>query len=233
MQEKINKRKKYYLMVDTETCNGIVVNDKLDLSNSFVYDIGFAVVDKQGNIYTTGSYLIVDIFCGEGDLMSSAYYAEKIPNYWKDVKEGKRQVTSFYNARLIIKNVMEQYNITTVVAHNAPFDITALNNTQRWLTKSKYRYFFPFGTEIYCTLAMARSILPNKKGYLNYCKREGYITQYGKPRMTAEIIYKYLTGNYDFIESHTGLEDVLIESEIFRYCMNQHGKVNKNAYRKK
>ena len=38
-------------------------------------------------------------------------------------------------------------------------------------------------------------------------------------RFTAEIIHRYLTGNLDFVEEHTGLEDVLIEKDILAYCL--------------
>ena len=41
-------------MLDTETTN--------DLDCPFVYDIGFAVVDKLGNTYEEGSFVIADIF---------------------------------------------------------------------------------------------------------------------------------------------------------------------------
>ena len=36
----------------------------------------------------------------------------------------------------------------------------------------------------------------------------------------AEVVYKYLTGNLDFREAHTGLADVQIEAEILLCAMN-------------
>ena len=39
----MDKRIKYLMGIDTETCNGIVTDDKLDLSQSIVYDIGWAI----------------------------------------------------------------------------------------------------------------------------------------------------------------------------------------------
>ena len=49
----------------------------------------------------------------------------------------------------------------------------------------------------------------------------------GRPRATAEILYKYISCDDDFIEEHTGLADVLIEKEIFAHCMKQHKKMRK------
>ena len=34
----------------------------------------------------------------------------------------------------------------------------------------------------------------------------------------------------DFAEDHTGLEDVLIEKEIFVHCMKQHKKMRRSAW---
>ena len=46
----MDRRKTYYIGIDTETCNSrIDIDGKLDLTDSLVYDIGWAVVDKKGN----------------------------------------------------------------------------------------------------------------------------------------------------------------------------------------
>ena len=77
----MDKRKKYILVIDTETANGFMGEDnKLDLSNSLVYDIGYKVVDKKGNTYEENSFVIYDIFFNK-EMMQSAYYKQKIPQY--------------------------------------------------------------------------------------------------------------------------------------------------------
>lgn len=229
----IDKRKKYYLMLDTETCNGIEgEGGKLDLTQSLVYDIGCAIVDKRGNIYDEQSFVIIETFIGMKDVMQSAYYAKKIPMYWEDIKNGQRQLVTLHTARTIILEMAEKYNAEIVVAHNAGFDLRALNNTQRYISKSKYRYFFPYGFEWWDTLKMANDIYGNQPSYRRYCERHGYMTRHKvpRPRMTAEILHRYLTGNEDFEESHTGLEDVKIESQIFAQCMRQNKKMRKALY---
>lgn len=47
-----------------------------------------------------------------------------------------------------------------------------------------------------------------------------------RPRLTAEILYRYLTNNVDFVESHTGLEDVMIEKEIFKACLAMNSEID-------
>lgn len=229
---KIDKRKKYILMLDTETCNGIMVNGKLDLTQSLVYDLGVAVIDKKGKVYETGSYVIAETFIDMAEVMKSAYYAEKIPQYWNDIRNGRRSLVTLFKANQAVKALIKKYNIKTVAAHNAGFDLRALNNTQRYITKSKYRYFMPYGIEWWDTLKMAQDIFTKKKMYRVYCEENGYMTKHKTPRvrLTAEILHRYLTGNNDFDESHTGLEDVMIEKDILAYLLRQHKKMRKTLF---
>ena len=202
-----------FLVVDTETCNSI--------DDPFAYDVGFAVVKATGEVLEAHSYVVADIFL-DNEMMASAYFAEKIPQYWEDIKSGKRILRRFKTIKAILRDVVQQYGIKYIVAHNASFDYRSLNYTQRLLTSSKYRYFFPWGVEIWDTLKMARKVLGADENYRNFCIENGYT--YGKEenpqlRYTAEIIYRFLTGDVSFVEEHTGLEDVLIEKEILSYCL--------------
>lgn len=218
--------RKYIMVLDTETANGLMVNDKLDLSCSLVYDIGFTVVDKKGRVYCQKSMAIREIFCGMADVMKSAYYAEKLPKYWEDIKAGRRNLVNFMTARRIVLEVMKEYNIQTVSAHNARFDVNALNNTIRYITKSDKRFFFPFGTEIWDTYKGAVHTICKQKGYIRFCERNGYMTKHKTPkvRATAEILYRYLSGDNNFIEEHQGLDDTTIEAKILTQILRQHSK---------
>lgn len=220
----MDKRKKYLIGLDTETCNGFPVDGKLDLTQSLVYDIGWAVVDKKGNVFLTRSFVIAEVFLDMRDVMKSAYYADKIPQYWEQIKSGDRKLATWYTVSKAFRQDIEEYNVEVVFAHNASFDYRALNNTQRYITKSKYRYFIPYGIEIWDTLKMSRQIFGSMNTYKQFCIDNGYLTKHKtpRPRYTAEILYRYLTGNNDFVESHTGLEDVLIEKDILSACLRQH-----------
>ena len=78
----VNGERQYILMLDTETANTIVQEDgKLDMSCSLAYDFGWAIVDRSGNIYCRRSFVNADVFLDKS-LMKTAYYAEKIPQYW-------------------------------------------------------------------------------------------------------------------------------------------------------
>ena len=200
-----------FIVLDTETTNS--------LDDPIVYDVGFAVVDGNGKIFEKHSYVVADVFL-DCDLMSYAYFAEKIPQYWEDIKSGRRKLRRFSTIYFILRDVCEQYGIKKIFAHNARFDYLSLTTTQRYLTGSKYRFFLPWGVEVCDTLKMSREVLKNNADYRSFCEKNGFVFGNNQLRFTAEVIYRFLTGDVDFEESHTGLEDVLIEKEILRYCLN-------------
>ena len=224
----IDRRKHYVLMLDTETANTIQTDEGLDMSNVLVYDCGYAVVDTHGGLYETGSFVNRDIFNGERDLMRSAYYGYKIPRYIYDLRAGTRKMLDWWEIRAKILDVIRRWGIKEVCAHNARFDHNAVNVTQRFLTGSKYRFFFPFGEiEFWDTMKMAQDVICKMPTYKEFCTKHGFVRTDGQPRKTAEVLYRFISGNVDFKESHTGLEDVLIEAEIMWYCFRQHKPMRK------
>lgn len=228
----IDKRKTYIVVLDTETCPLDRDFDGVTPWNMFVYDIGWAVVDKKGNVYETKSYVNRDIFFEEKLLMDSSYYADKLPQYYDDIRSGKRKVATWRRIKKDLANTMKKYNTNIVCAHNARFDDGATKNTERWLTKSKYRYFLPYGTEIWDTMKMAQDVVAKTPTYRQFCFENGFVTSHKTPRpqVKAETLYRYITQDLDFEESHTGLEDVLIEKEILAYCFRKHKKMRKKLY---
>ena len=204
-------------MLDTETAN--------DIDCPLVYDVGYQIFTLQDGILCEKSFVNADVFLDK-ELMSSAYFAEKIPTYWEDIKSGKRILKRWYNIKREIQEDFKKFNVSIVCAHNARFDNKSLNTTQRYITTSKNRYFLPFGIEWWDTLKMARSILKDNDSYSEFCYENNYLTSRGCRRYTAEIIYKWLTQNNDFVESHTGLEDVKIEKAIFEYLIEQNPDIN-------
>lgn len=130
------RRKEMYLVIDTETANSI--------EQPLPYDIGYAVCDRFGHIVLERSFVVAEIFLDHKEMMKSAYFAEKIPHYWEDIKNGTREIKSIFNIRKQIKEDMKKYRIKKVGAYNMAFDKRALNNVIRYCSKSLIRWFFPF-----------------------------------------------------------------------------------------
>lgn len=205
------------MMIDTETTN--------DLDCPFVYDAGYQIFTLADGVLCERSFVNADVFLDK-DLMASAYFVDKVPQYWDDIKSGKRILKKWFNIKRQIAEDCELFGVKYVCAHNALFDSRALNTTQRYQTTSKFRYFLPYGLEWLDTLKMSRQLLKNNADYGEFCYNNDYLTKNGQRRYTAEIIYRWLSGQNDFEESHTGLEDVEIERQIFEFCLATDPEIN-------
>lgn len=212
------------MMIDTETTNS--------LDDPVVYDVGFQVFDLEDNTYESCSMINTEVF-NDPSLMSTAYYAEKIPRYMEQVLTGKSVMIPWKSIKTVVKDSIIRNDCKIVCAHNARFDCKSLNLTQRYITTSKWRYFLPYGVEWWDTLRMAREVLKQDNNYRQFCLDNGYVTSRNVSKYTAEVIYRYISGENEFIESHTGLEDVKIEKEIFLYCLKQNPEIDGRLWRPK
>ncbi len=212
------RTKEMYLIVDTETCNSV--------EEPLPYDIGYAICDRFGNIVLKRSFVVAETFIDMKDIMKSAYYAEKIPKYWEDIKSGKREIKGFWNIRKQVLADMREYKVKKVGAYNMGFDKRALNNLARYVTKSFCRWFFPFGTQFFCIWSMACQTLLNTTSYIKFAKRNDFVSSADNVLTSAESCYRFIMNSVDFKESHTGLEDVEIEIEIMARCYKTHKKMD-------
>ena len=214
----MSRKKEMYLVIDTETCNTV--------EQPLPYDIGYAICDRMGNIEIERSFVVAETFLDMKDTMKSAYFAEKIPQYWEDIKNGTREIKSIYKIRKQVAEDMKTYGVKKVGAYNMGFDKRALNNVMRYTTKSFCRWFFPFGTEFFCIWSMACQTLLNTTTYIKFAEKNGLVSDANNILTSAESCYKFITDSIDFSESHTGLEDVKIEIEIMAKCYRTHKKLN-------
>ena len=214
---KVDKRKKYIMCLDVETAGNI--------GSPQVYDIGFAITDKKGNIYQKYSFVISEIFDNE-KLMSTAYYACKVPMYLKDLEEGKALKVKFLEMREVFLKCMEVYNIEMVSAYNLNFDMRALRNTteklfgkgRRFLT-SEYK-----DVDLMCIWSFACEVLYSRPSFINFIDKYNLMTEKGNPLTNAEVGYRYVSGDINFEEAHRGLQDVEIECQILAKCFAQKQK---------
>lgn len=212
-------RTKKFLVLDTETCNTV--------EQPIPYDIGWVVCDKYGKIYAERSFVVAEVFLDMRDVMKSAYYAEKIPQYWDDIKSGKRTIAPMWKIRKAMCEDIRNYKIREVGAYNMAFDKRALNNLMRYVSKSWRRWWFPFGVGFFCIWSMSCDTLLNRTSYVRFAERNGLISEANNIQTSAECAYRYITEQADFIESHTGLEDVKIEVAIMAECYRQHRKMER------
>lgn len=205
------------IVLDTETAN--------TLDDPLCYDIGWAVIETSTwEVVKTRSFVVAEIFL-DRDLMREAYFADKIPAYWEEIKAKKRTLARLKTIRFALLDDCKAFNITSIFAHNSPFDWKSCTLTQRLCTCSKYRWFFPWSVKVCDTLSMARKHFADNQDYTDFCKHNQYLCKNGRNRFTAEILFRFISGNNEFVEAHTGLEDVLIEKEILRVCVENGAEV--------
>lgn len=217
---KIDKRKKYIMILDVETTNNNNNNNKFN--DNLVYDIGFVITDKQGKIYAKRSFIVKEIFYWK-ELMSTAYYKNKLPKYYEKLKAKTIEGVTIWQARQRIKTAIEYFGITEVYAYNASFDYTSLNNTVKYLSGSACRWFFPYGTKVCDIWHIACQVLGKQKTF----QWENIRNKNNNLITNAERMFGYCE-QINFKEDHTGLEDAIVESQILSRCFKTHQTINKN-----
>ena len=218
-----------YLVFDSETGNTMRnEHGQLDVHAGQVYDLGGEVIGGiSGRVYDKFSLVNEDVFYRMPYVMQEAYFKDKIPQYIEEIKKKERQVVNTYQMRNIFYKACKEYNVKAVVAHNIWFDIKVLNATLRYQTKSKRRFFIPYDMPILDTMKMASETIAKTDEYISFCKENNYMTKHSNPRpqLTAEVLYRFLSGDNNFCEAHTGLADVEIEKEIFLECVRRNALI--------
>jgi len=222
MIKKVDLKKERYLMfIDTETIGTLNVKESI-----LPFEIGMKVLDLETlKVVKEKSYLVRKFFNNKY-IMLSTFSATKYPNYFEKLENDKRYKTMSVNdISKDIEKIISRYAIKIMVAHNGNFDKTAMA-----------RLFEDFGVnnpfeniDLLDTMELSK-IITFSKDYANYCvenkdrlnsmKDSCFITNSGRVRTTAQAIYCYISNNSQFEEAHTGLEDIDIEIEIFKYSLN-------------
>lgn len=213
-----------YILLDTETAN--------TLDTPLCYNVAWAVIDSHGETYDRGNFINSDIFYDMPELMQTAYYASKIPEYEAQIAAGEVTVANWFEIRQAFRTMCQQYGVKAVIAHNMRFDYCSCNTTQRYETASRYRHFFPRGVELWDTMRMAQDVIVKKPTYRQFCEENGFICKNGQVRKTAEVLYRYIAQDETFEEEHKAMEDVDIECQIFWYCVRQHKAMRRLAFGK-
>lgn len=203
------------LVLDTETAGGF--------SKPLAYDVGGVVMDESGFIYERFHWATLEII-GNPHIMDTAYYAEKMPSYWLNVAAGNIKVLPFAEILKKLTALVDYHDIKTIAAYNAMFDERALSSTCEYLFGNRNWMNRPY-TLACIWSAACDSVLATKK-YVAWAKRNGYMTEKGNPLTNAEVCFRYITGNADFTEEHTGGKDAEIEAHIMAAILRRKKKAD-------
>ena len=121
-------RKKFYLTLDTETATLPFANEmaktasekqKIAIAKPLVYDIGWTITDRVGNIYKKVNYLIQETFFVP-NVFNTAYYCNKRPIYMELLVNGFVTAKTWNDAIEELIADLDYCDIAT--AYNACFD---------------------------------------------------------------------------------------------------------------
>lgn len=135
----LDKRRKYYFVLDCETATlPYAANfegadrQKIAIAKPLIYDLGWKIIDSMGRVYRRKSYLITEIF-SVPQIFNTAYYASKRPLYIDKLNNGEISLVSWKTATAeMIKDIEET---ESVGAYNSMFDFKkAIIFTEEYIT---------------------------------------------------------------------------------------------------
>lgn len=254
-----------YMVVDTETAtlpfaSEIAGNDankkkKIAIARPLVYDIGWTITNRKGEILDKKQFLIAETF-SVPSVFNTAYYAEKRPIYIEMLKQNQTTIKPWGEVmELFIEDLQ---NVDAVGAYNAMFDFKkAIPFTELYINKlysadyysweqaqrkmcakianENYKKneekefdseYFAFRGEKYPLFdlwGLATKHLLNNATYKKQCLNHNLLTASGTFfKTSAESSFQYLCDKYDFVESHTALDDAMIETYILSCVAKKH-----------
>ena len=265
MNTKFDRRRKYYLVLDCETATMPYAHNfeggarqKIAIAKPLIYDLGWQVIDRQGNVYAKRNFLISEIF-SVPSIFNTAYYASKRPLYLDKLDKGEITLTDWRSATKVLEYDLQF--VESVGAYNSMFDFKkAIPFTELYINmlySPKYReweqmqnhlidkiatepngksakefdsYHFNFrgnNYKLFDIWGLSCEHLINNDNYKQMCLDNGWVSPSGKFfKTSAETTYRFFKDQADFIESHTALDDVEIETELFAEII----KASKNNY---
>ena len=214
-------KKNVYAIIDTETANG--------LKNPLCYDVAVIVFDKKGIELFRKNWLVSNVWNNER-MFKTAYYAWKRPLYDNIEKE----IVNTYTFISEMNEIIDNYQVNFLLAYNLKFDLNSINKTvERFTYNSKFN---TENVEYIDVWNVAIDIIMNNNSYKSFCRENGFVSDAGNYKTSAEICYRFLTNVIDFDESHTAMDDCEIEKEIFMTCVKRKKKIEKgivnNPWRK-
>lgn len=138
-ERKLDKRRKYYLILDCETATlpyasnfGGDEKKAISIAKPLIYDLGWTICDAKGKIYRRRrSYLITEIF-SVPSVFNTAYYKEKRPQYLEKLKNGSITLKTWKEATEILER--DLLEVQAVGAYNAAFDFKkAIPFTEKYI----------------------------------------------------------------------------------------------------
>jgi hypothetical protein len=206
-------KQKTFLIADGET---------VGLGNrAYIFDFAYTIATRK-TVILQRDFLVRETLTNPAVMLGALYNAQ-----WRDMMGGKiftdyipmldNGETCLYSWREIIETMREDmatHNVDVFVAYNLGFDMRAIATTHKWIGQGgKVLNYRP---DLLCLWEFACTTVCNTRLYHDVARSQNWVSEADNVRTTAEKVYAYLTNNWDFVESHTALDDAVIETEILQ-----------------
>jgi hypothetical protein len=168
------------------------------------------------------------------------------------ISDGKIAGKNWFDITLELDRLFAFYNVTHVCAYNARFDFkkafpftnrcmyaikknTIVDFIESCITPIAYEkdkthtHDFKMRSKWYPILdiwTIACQTIFKMKEYRKLADGYGWYTKTGRYSTTAELAYRFISGNDCFDESHTALHDAEIEAEIMHEVFTKHSTIS-------
>lgn len=208
-----------HIVFDSE-CAPAIPGGGVNPNVARAYDVGFVVINDAGDLLHKYNVGIAETF-GDMQVMTNAYYKSKLGKYLADMRTGDLRMRTAAQARRDLYDVCKEYSVKNIWAYNCKYDFAALNATVAAYSQGFSKYFWPYGTTVCDIAVLFGETIASTEKYVRYCRENGFMTPNGNPKTSAEVAYRYISGDSEFIEAHTALNDALIEAEILTRCFKR------------
>ena len=196
----------YSMVFDTETT---------DLNKCFCYDVGYVIFNNDDFHIVERKHFVIEQIWHNLPLFSTAYYAEKRPQYITLMRQRKATMSKWGYVMREMSRDIKKYDITDAYAFNSDFDEKVFNFNCDWFKTNN-----PLDTvAIHDIWGYSSEFITNTEDYKNYCEEYSRFTDSGNYHGNAETVYQFITSNPDFVEKHMGVFDSDIEAEILKICI--------------
>jgi hypothetical protein len=192
---------------DTETTS---------IEKPFAYNIGWLIYDTDNQKVLYKADYVAEQIWHNLELFTTAYFADKRDWYIGQMKSRKITMEKLGHITQTMCRVFKQFDVQAAFAYNSGFDERVFAFNCDW-----FKIKNPFDNiPIYDIRGYVHKQIAFDPQYLQWCDQNQAYTESGNYSTTAETVYRYITQNPVFEESHTALADSEIELEILLYCIS-------------
>lgn len=204
------RTEKRFAVIDTETLGGAAQK------YCPCYHLGAVALTKKEILDKINIVIIENL------LLDSAFYGQFKKEYYRQLMKQENVIICYSEkeAKEIFSAWLLENSISCVCAYNSGFDF------KKTFVKECVEGF-PFIDIWFAFL----DTIGKYRGYNNYCVENGYVTASNNLKMTAELAYRYISKDFDFVEEHTALSDSEIEAEILKAVWKTHRKFTRNIHK--